>query len=697
MMVVLRAERLEARRMLSADLIVSPATSATPMASSSTPTGFSPSQVRQAYGLNNITFGNGTIVGDGSGQTIAIVVAYDNPYITSDLHIFSQTYGLPDASLQVVKQTASLSTNGGWALESSLDVQWAHAIAPRANLLLVEAKSDSLNDLMTMVNVARQQPGVVAVSMSWGISEFAGQTNYDNILTTPLGHQGITFVAASGDNGSWLGASYPAISPNVLGVGGTQLFVSGDGTYLYETAWGDSGGGYSRFYSEPAYQATAQGSAIRTSPDVAWNGSVTSGVSVYSTLSDTGPGGWFTVGGTSAGTPAWAAIIAIADQGRAINGQGSLAGAQSLVYTLSSSDFHDITSGRNGYSASAGYDLVTGLGTPYADRVVTGLASATVTNPTGSFTSKTSTRRIRRLNRNRVRRHDEIGGDSGFVFTIATPGVGASSSATSGSPASLIEVTTLNPNQAILVVVVTNNGRLVEEIVVPVPTLSIAEITHSQPISPSLASLATKLDLTSNAERIGQGDDPQVPTAETKADSDDSPVPSIKDLMDLRKANRKTPGRPAQEGVPADLTPQDAPKAPKDQAPLPPVSTVGVDVLTRWNEGDTEFEWSTDLVLLDHFAAMNRNDLGRSAGSDATTEAEVGGSEDGASLAAAAAVAIGGARLLQIRTRDPRGAIVVAGDAEAARQSEPQSRRPARSRRRAGADPFRHLLQRSHR
>src|SRR4029079_15513378 len=122
-------------------------------------------------------------------------------------------------------------TNSGWAGEESLDVEWAHGVAPGANILVVEAKSQNLQDLLSALNTARYTPGVVAVSMSWGFGEMSNEASYDSYFTTPPGHVVITFVASSGDSGSLAGACYPATSPNVVAVGGTTLNLSASGVY----------------------------------------------------------------------------------------------------------------------------------------------------------------------------------------------------------------------------------------------------------------------------------------------------------------------------------------------------------------------------------------------------------------------------------------------------------------------------------
>ena len=311
--------------------------------------------------------------GDGSGQTIAIVDAYHDPYAFRDLQAFDRQFGLADPVF--TQAYFGTKTNDGWAGETMLDVEWAHAIAPKAKILLVEAASNSYQDLFTAVNWARNQPGVSVVSMSFGGQEFSGMTYYDQYLTTPSGHNGVTFVASAGDAGAQ--ANYPAISSRVVSVGGTRLNVDGSGNYSGETVWSGTGGGYSSYVKEPSYQTSVQSSGRRSGPDVAYDADPGTGFYVYQTTPSSGRSGWVVTGGTSAGAPQWAGIIAIADQIRVAAGAHTLDGpSQTLyaLYTASSSDYHDITSGSNGYGARSGYDLATGRGTPYADRVILDLA-----------------------------------------------------------------------------------------------------------------------------------------------------------------------------------------------------------------------------------------------------------------------------------------------------------------------------------
>jgi subtilase family serine protease len=365
--------------------------------SSPSPTGTTPMQIRHAYGFDQITFSNGTVTGDGSGTTIAIVDAYDDPNIANDLHQFDLRFNLPDPTFTKVSQTGSTTSlpapNPGWASEIALDVEWAHAIAPGAAILLVEANSSSDSDLFTAVRYAASRPGVVAVSMSWGSGEFSGETSFDSSLTTPSGHAGVTFVVSSGDRGA--PASYPSASPNVLSVGGTRLVLTSSGTISSETGWGGSGGGISAIESQPSYQqgivisngsGTVNPNGKRATPDVSYDSDPSTGFPVYDTYNNLTTAPWSQFGGTSDAAPQWAALIAIADQGRALASLGSLDGRSQtlpMLYALSSSAFHDITGGTStgspNYSAGTGYDLVTGRGSPVANLVVQGLVGDTLT------------------------------------------------------------------------------------------------------------------------------------------------------------------------------------------------------------------------------------------------------------------------------------------------------------------------------
>jgi len=349
--------------------------------------GLTPAQVTQAYGLSGLSFTNighpGNFKGDGSGVTIAIIVAYHDPYLPQDLNTFDAAFHLPSTANTLAQANlAGNRTDSGWAGEATLDVEWAHAVAPAARILVVEAASDTTTDILAAINVAKSFPDVQVVSMSWGLAESADLTALDGYFTTPPGHQGITYLAATGDAGPTAGAQWPSTSPGVIGVGGTTLRVSSTGTYRSEATWSGGGGGYSQYQPEPWYQYNLQWTGVRSTPDVAFVADPNTGGYVYTTDPSTGQGSWTQVGGTSLGTPAWAGIIALVDQGLEYSGRPALSSGQALdaLYSLPSSDFHAVaaSSSGNGLStdgATASSVTTTGLGTPNGSSLIRDLVS----------------------------------------------------------------------------------------------------------------------------------------------------------------------------------------------------------------------------------------------------------------------------------------------------------------------------------
>jgi len=364
--------------------------------SSSAPTTYPPyipAQIQQAYSfsLYLYTVNNGVCTGYcGQGETIAIVDAYGSPTIVNDVKVFNSQFGLPQFNSTngpkfyiVYPEGKPSRSDSGWAVETSLDVEWAHAIAPLANIVLVVAKSASLSDMFNAVNaVVQEKIGVKAnvISMSWGSSEFSTQTSYDSIFINAV-NLGITPIASSGDSGS---EEYPSTSPYVLSVGGTTLTLtslsSTGAKYSGETTWTSSGGGYSTYEPEPSYQVNVipDPSKTRGNPDVAYDASPNTGFWIYDSTPYQGYVGWYGVGGTSAGAPQWAALIAIADQIHGYPNSNALGlGLVNLaIYNIGNStsytsNFHDITSGSdsNGYSATVGWDPVTGWGSPIASSI----------------------------------------------------------------------------------------------------------------------------------------------------------------------------------------------------------------------------------------------------------------------------------------------------------------------------------------
>lgn len=340
------------------------------------PSGLSPQQIASAYGL-----GSG-FVNLGSA-TIAIVDAYDYPTAFNDLTVFSKQFGLNELPACTSAPTATsaacfwkvyASTGGryqttkpprsncGWAQEASLDIEWAHAMAPFANIVLVEAASNGNSDLWNAVQAATAivtATGKGEVSMSWGGSEFSGESSYDQYLQG----KNIVYFASSGDTGGV--TIYPGTSPYVVAAGGTSLKMSGT-NFVSETGWSGSGGGVSKYEPIPSYQNSylplttlSQLNGKRGVPDFSFDADPNTGVSVYDSTSCQGYSGWMVFGGTSVSAPSLAGIV---------NSIGTFSASSpaelSLIYSdLGTSNVRDIISGTAGsFTAGSGWDFVTGVG-----------------------------------------------------------------------------------------------------------------------------------------------------------------------------------------------------------------------------------------------------------------------------------------------------------------------------------------------
>ncbi|MGA8184202.1 MAG: hypothetical protein WB819_11250, partial [Terriglobia bacterium] len=336
----------------------------------------------------------------GGSRMIAIVDAYDYPTAASDFVTFSQQFGLPSgnacgpngnaACLSVVYATGSQpQSNCGWAQEAALDIEWAHAMAPKAQIVLVEAASNSFANLFQAVNVASNMvanAGGGQVSMSWGGGEFSSESVYDSYFTTA----GVTYFASSGDSGGVV--IYPSASPNVISAGGTTVNRDSNGHFIGESAWNSAGAGPSAYEPAPGYQSSIYTLAqmlngYRGTPDYSFDANPASGVSVYDSTSCQGYSGWLVFGGTSVSSPSLAGIFNLAgafDGGW--NGGSNTSSVQSNIYqnydTASSggtvcpyqSTFYDVSSGSAGsYPAGACWDFATGIG---SGRGVSGLTAA---------------------------------------------------------------------------------------------------------------------------------------------------------------------------------------------------------------------------------------------------------------------------------------------------------------------------------
>jgi kumamolisin len=309
-----------------------------------------------------------TAVPSGGSGLIVIVDAYDFPTASTDLATFSTQFGLPTAKFVKMYATGKKPSSGctgegglgNWGLEESLDIEYAHAMAPDAIIVLMEAASATNTDLFDAVQKANsliaEHGGKGEVSMSWGESEFSGETADDSNFTEP----GVVYFASSGDSP---GTEYPSASVNVVAVGGTVINRNSSGDYTDQTAWSDGGGGDSSQEPIPSFQSAISGivGTHRGVPDVALNAGTET--AIYNTGGGLTCGsGWEEVEGTSIAAPSTAGII---NNAGTFNTSSNAENTEMYSNLGNSSVFTDITSGSCGtHSATTGWDFCTGLGVP---------------------------------------------------------------------------------------------------------------------------------------------------------------------------------------------------------------------------------------------------------------------------------------------------------------------------------------------
>ncbi len=368
---------------------------------------YPPAFIQQAY-----NYPTGRKAPTGAGQTIVIIDPYGSPTIEDDLAAFDDAFDIAPATVTILGPNGSGDQSDdnvlGWGVETSLDVEWAHAMAPGAKIVLAVAESDDTGDILAAAEeVLPQYPGAI-VSQSWGVDENDPDPATQSFISGmhalyESSAASTTLLASAGDFGATDGtdsivAGYPASDPLVLGIGGTQgqPYPAGlwrRGEYGGESVWNESrketfyaatGGAPSILFSAPSWQRRFSHNSARTVPDVAYSASIDGGVIVFY-----GPY-VFTVGGTSTGPPQWAGIVALANQLRSQTGAGPLGnGAASALYAIAGNerqyrnDFHDIRDGNNilvdqhlGYRADEGYDLASGLGSPDVGHLIADLARA---------------------------------------------------------------------------------------------------------------------------------------------------------------------------------------------------------------------------------------------------------------------------------------------------------------------------------
>ncbi len=371
---------------------------------------YNPFELRKAYNVDGLL----NMGDDGSGQTIIIIDSFGSPTIQSDLHSFDSAFGIPDPPS--FKIYAPLGTkpfnpnNGnmiGWAVETTLDVEWAHAMAPGANIALMTSPVPETEGMQGMPQFLFLEQYALdknigkIISQSWAATE--------NTLFYPGGRQvlasfndfykqaaadHVTVFGSSGDGGDanpndsgniypFPTVNFPASSPYVTAVGGTNLYATTDGRYQAETAWSGSGGGVSQYWAEPDYQVKNLNSSdqailkgYRGVPDISYNASGGTPILFYLSFIP-GQAGWYLVAGTSEGSPQWAGIIADGNQ----YAGHPLGFINPALYAIGNSSqrsftYHDVTIGNNsqdgipGYHAAPGWDPVTGWGSPNATNLI---------------------------------------------------------------------------------------------------------------------------------------------------------------------------------------------------------------------------------------------------------------------------------------------------------------------------------------
>ena len=377
---------------------------------------YTPAQIREAYQLPALppSWGNlsaAQAAKYGAGQTIYIVDAMHDPRIVDELQAFNTAFGLPSCTTTLLTPATALpltsadvkkgcefaiaysnassiaptppAYDSGWATEIALDVQWAHATAPLARIVLIEAPSASVNDLLGAINLANAMgPGVV--SMSFGAPEADWVVSIDSAFSAA----DMTYVAAAGDSGK--GVSWPSSSGQVLAVGGTTL-RSYTTESRSESVWSQTGGGISQYITVPRYQTLAVAGlgtqTNRSVADVAFNADPSTGQYTAVIPKGSSKVNWYSFGGTSLATPQWAGVVAVTNATRSQSGQGPMGLVQNFLYQTASTVsnfftkiFEDIVSGSNGYNATNFYDIPTGLGSPNVADFIT-LASGSATAP----------------------------------------------------------------------------------------------------------------------------------------------------------------------------------------------------------------------------------------------------------------------------------------------------------------------------
>lgn len=315
---------------------------------------FTPNDIRKAYSVQNIDS-----LPNVRRPIITIISCFKNPYLTNDVNRFGQLFNLPKCNLEIFN--LSNTFNYQWAIEMTLDVQWAYAMNPYAKIRVVSAKSSKFSDVIQAINFANSK-GTDIMSMSFGMNDNGGLNSYNRYFS----NTNIVYIASSGDNSI---VSFPSSCTNVVAVGGTSLILDSNKNRTSETVWSFSGCGYSASFSKPFYQPLS--SSRRITPDISCVADPNT--ACYVVLNNK----LYSIGGTSLSCPIYAGIISSHFQQKQLNNKrpiytsvlGRSNSIQPLLYSKTNW-FYDVVQGKSGsYSATRGFDVASGLGVIDASKI----------------------------------------------------------------------------------------------------------------------------------------------------------------------------------------------------------------------------------------------------------------------------------------------------------------------------------------
>ena len=328
---------------------------------------FTPAQIKKAYSINTIVPLNSA-----RKSIITIISAYSCPNLLNDVTKFGNYFGLPSCNLKIYN--FSKSTSQIWNTETTLDVQWAYAVNPYAEIRVILAATSTFSDIFSAISFANNkknfnpQVDTDIMSMSFGINDTGGLSTLNNYFSNTK----TIYIASSGDSKK---TSFPSSSTNVLSIGGTSLYLNNDNTRQNETVWNSAGCGYSLSFPKPSYQPTISNNNLRITPDISCVADPKT--PCYAIIN----GKLYSVGGTSLSAPIYAGMLSLITQNRLNNNQTLFTSVQNQSNTIQSllynnqNQFFDVISGTiSTYPAQQGFDIASGLGVFNLNNIVNSLS-----------------------------------------------------------------------------------------------------------------------------------------------------------------------------------------------------------------------------------------------------------------------------------------------------------------------------------